>query len=109
MLIESDQLRKVANFVSAAQKVIEKQASDDSALREQAPKVADALVRQGLLSEHLKAAKAQTFIDNPAELCSAVQDMAAQDNQSLGGGVEPQAKEASQQTADDTFVERLMR
>ena len=111
MLIESDKLRKTANYVAAAQKVIEKQAATEAALREQAPEVADALVRQGLLSEHLKAAKTQAFIDNPAELCSAVHEMASQDNsQSLGSGSsEAQTKEASQQSANDVFVERLMR
>jgi hypothetical protein len=109
MLIESDNLRKVANYVAAAQKVIEKQAAQDAAVREKAPEVADVLVRQGLLSEHLKAAKAQAFINDPVELCSAVQDMAAQDKQSIGGGVEqPQTKEASQKSANDVFVERLM-
>ena len=110
MLIGSDKLRKVANYVAAAQKVIEKQASVDATIREKAPEVASALVRQGLLSEHLKASKVQAFIDNPASLCEAVQEMAANEHsQPMGGGVStPQEKAASHKSADQVFVDRLM-
>jgi len=109
MLIDSEKLRKVANYVAASQAVIEKQASQEKALKEGTTKVADALVRVGLLSEHLRDKKAAELAEDPAGMCAEVEKLASTESKaaSLGKGIEADSDKPA--TADEVFVDRLMR
>ena len=109
LLIESGKLRKIANFVAAAQEVIQKHAATEKALQSKAPEIVDTLVRQGFISEHLKESKVKSLVDNPVELCDAIEKMAAlEPAPSLGQPAVKEAAAKTEKTADQVFVDSLM-
>ena len=109
VVVEAGVFRKVANYVAASQEIIQKHAAMEEALRARAPKVVDTLASQGLVSTHLKSAKAEEFVNNPVELCEAIEKIASLGApvKATGYGVEaPVEKSASSQESADAQFER---
>jgi hypothetical protein len=111
VLMDSDKLRKIANYIAASQEIIRKQASQEAGLRERVPQVIDTLVGQGLVSQHLKASKTDELVENPVELCGEVEKVAALTlRKPVGEGVDGEFdKEAGHaETANELFERRIM-
>lgn len=113
VLVEADKLRKVANYVAASQEVLKKQDAMDEALRVRAPQVVDALVSQGLISSHLKASKVNAFIENPVELCDAIEKVASLtsvERRSTGQGVDGPLEKGAEvvMSADAQFAADML-
>ena len=109
VLYDTDKLRKVAEFVGAAQSELSKVAQRDEALASRAPAVVDTLIAQGLLSPHLKEAKVKALISNPAEILDTLDKTAALvAPAALGTGDEKSAEHIAP-TANQAFEDRLMR
>ena len=71
-----EKLKKVAAYVGASRKVIEKAASDEAVLAKRVPQVVEAMVEQGLVSPHLKEAKIKALIASPTALLDTIEKMA---------------------------------
>ena len=109
VLYDTDKLRKVAEYVGAAQSTLDKVAQSEAAIATRAPQVVDTLIAQGLLSPHLKEAKVKALINNPAEILETLDKTAALVAPvALGNGDEKSA-ELSAPSADEAFEARLMR
>jgi len=108
MLVDSEKLRKMANYVAATQKVIEKQAAVEGALTEKAPQVADILVREGLLESNLKESQVAEFVENPEILCTAVEKVASLDKRAVEMGTSVESMPIESKSANDVFVDRIM-
>ena len=109
VLYDTTKLRKVAEFVGAAQSELSKVAQREEALASRAPQVVDTLIAQGLLSPHLKEAKVKALISNPAEILDTLDKTAALVTPvTIGGGAEKSAEHVAP-SADQAFEDRLMR
>ena len=107
VLYDLDKLRKVVTYVGQTQPLLDKAAAQDAALKARIPEVVDTLVRQGLLSEHLKSAKAKALESNPVEILDLLEKTAALVTpKSIGGGTGLAADKAP--SADQVFEDRLM-
>lgn len=107
VLFSTDKLRKVVNYVGQTQPILEKVAAQESAMAAKIPGVVDALVRQGLLSPHLKAAKAEELKRNPVEILDLLEKTAALVTpKSLGTG-DGKAAAVAAEKANDVFINRL--
>ena len=109
VLYDTDKLRKVAQFVGAAQSELDKVAQRDSAIAARAPQVVDTLIAQGLLSPHLKEAKVKALINNPAEILETLEKTAALVAPVTLGNGEEKSAEHMDPSADEVFENRLMR
>jgi hypothetical protein len=106
VLYDADKLRKMVSYVAATQPVLEKVANVDSMFAKRVPEVVDALVRQGLLSPHLKEAKVKSLLENPAEILVTLEKTAALvAPKSMGSG---DGQSASAKKSDDVFISRLL-
>ena len=75
--IDSSELKKMATYVAETQPLIEKSARQEQLLAEKAEEAVEILAKQGLLSPHLKAAKAKEFASNPVSILDALQKTAS--------------------------------
>lgn len=107
VLVDSNLLRKVATYVANTQALIEKQATNEQAIRNSASKAVDALVSQGLVTAHLKSAKVEQFVTEPSRMCEAIEKTAALITvKPIGGG--ETIDDQSDNSADAVFVRGIM-
>jgi len=103
-----DKLRKVVDYVGATQPMVEKQAQQEEALARKAPEVVEMLVQQGLLSPQLKEAKVRALVSNPIEILETLEKTAAMIvPPNMGSGAQKTAQ-ATEQSSDQVFVDRIM-
>jgi hypothetical protein len=104
---DSAKLRKIAEFVSAAQGKLEKLAAVERELAVRAPQVVDQLIEQGVLSQHMKQATVKAF-SNPVEILATLKKTASLvSRKPLGeGSNEQQARRP--ETANDAFARHFL-
>jgi len=73
---DTERLKKVATYVGATRKIVEKAAADEAVLAKRVPQVVEAMVEQGLVSRHLKEAKIKALLASPSELLDTIEKMA---------------------------------
>ena len=102
---DTEKLKKVAQYVGASRKIIEKAASDEAVFNKRVPQVVAAMVEQGLVSPHLKEAKIKALLNNPTELLETIEKMAELvPAPSMGSGSEKVEERAD---ANSVFENRL--
>lgn len=109
VMVESDKLRKVANYVATCQALLKKHAATEGAIRLRAPKVVEAMVNSNLVSTHLKDAKVAEFVESPEAMCEAVEKMASLtgERKPTGKGVDaPMEKDADHAESANSQFER---
>ena len=107
VLFDTDKLRKVVQYVGQTQPILEKVAAQETAMAARIPEVVDTLVRQGLLSPHLKAAKAKELSNNPVGILDLLEKTAALVvTKSLGSGNGEAVDKVK--SANQVFEDRLM-
>ena len=107
-LYDVEKLKKVVGYVAAAQPIVEKAANMDAELQKRVPEVVDVLIRQGLLSPHLKEATIRTMVENPVEILSRLVKTAALVAPKSMGTESGKASEGSKASANDVFATRLL-
>ena len=103
-----NKLRKVVEYVGAAQSRLDKAAQLEAAIASRAPEVVDVLVQQGLLSPHLKEAKVRALSNNPAEILDTLEKTAALVAPTSLGEGDGKSAAAKQPTSDQVFIDKLM-
>ncbi|RIZ71269.1 MAG: hypothetical protein D0530_04905 [Methylococcales bacterium] len=109
--IDSSELKKMATYVAETQPLIEKSARQEQLLAEKAEEAVEILAKQGLLSPHLKAAKAKEFASNPVSILDALQKTASVTRaETIGSPDKDSVKAAGAKgsEADSAFAARLM-
>ena len=107
VLFDTDKMRKIVAYVGQTQPILEKVAAQESAVTARIPEVVDTLVRQGLLSSHLKAAKIKELESNPVGILDLLDKTAALVTpKSLGSGTGESATKV--RSANQVFEDRLM-
>ena len=77
VLYGTDKLRRIVAYVGQTQPLLEKMAAQESALKAKIPGVVDMLVKQGLLSPHLRASKTAALESNPVEILDLLEKTAS--------------------------------
>lgn len=107
VLFDTDKLRKMVSYVGQTQPILEKVASQNSAIAARVPEVVDTLVRQGLLSPHLKAAKVKELESNPVGILDLLDKTASLVvSKPLGSGTGESTEKVK--SANQVFEDRLM-
>jgi hypothetical protein len=110
--VRSDLVRQTSQYVEAAQGLISKQAETEAAIKQAAPGVVDALVRQGLVHEHLKEATVREFCESPAKAVEFLGKVAEKMEVPSLGNIGPRELtvpdgEVKQGSADQVFLATL--
>ena len=108
MLVTTDTMRKVAQFIELATPIVKQAAEQEQRLAAAIPQVVDGLVENGHLSPHMKEAKAKEFADNPSSMADALQKIASTANVHTPVGAPAGETKEATQTANEVFVDRLL-
>lgn len=109
--IDSGELKKIATYVAETQPLVEKVARQEADIAEKAAHTVETLAKQGLLSPHLKAAKAKEFASNPVAILEALEKTASFARaETIGSPDKDSAKAANTKAseADNVFESKLM-
>ena len=88
IIVDSETLKKTANYVAATQPIVEQFATLKGVLAKRASAVVDQMISRGIVSEHLKEAKVQKLVADPAELMEQIEKVASFHKEaSIGTGV----------------------
>ena len=102
---DTEQLKKIANYINSARPLIEKTAAMDAVIAARVPSIVDTLVSQGLVSPHLKEAKIKALQGDMSAVLDTLEKTAALvPAPSLGTGA-PTVKE--DRNANTVFEDRL--
>jgi uncharacterized protein (DUF2342 family) len=107
VVYDSEKLRKIAVALGAAKSKLEKVSQLEAAIASKVPAVVDTMIRQGLLSPHLKEAKIKAM-SNVSELLDTLEKTANLVTSTKLGTSDVGNTQRAEPTADQVFVSRLM-
>lgn len=102
---DTEQLKKIANYINSARPQIEKLAALEAVIEARVPAIVDTLVSQGLVSPHLKEAKVTALQGDVSAVLDTLEKTAALvPAPSLGTGT---ASVEESKSADAVFESRM--